>query len=829
MLERLVVRPELAAYESALRACIDDLTAFEDERFAIPRGVERDPATGELAVVSEFVPGSRLSELLETAYQEGAVPGLDVALGFLTEALPTLSALHSSAGITHGIIAPSRIVLPSPGKIVFLDCAFAAMLERLEFTRLRLWTEFEVAMPESTGRPRFDSTVDLGQLALTALMLVLGRPLRADEYPHALPGLLMEIVEVAQIRGSGELAGSVQRFLQRSLPLPGRRPYASADEAAAEIAQIVRRDIGMPVCRRAFADFLHQMELAAGTCSAEDSGWAEEPVLQARSPVDESAGPEAEAFEEELDLESFGQEPSAAREYPDIYEIADVDGPLLAEFADDPEESVTAPLESEAVADAAAIEAVEDLDQVGAASVIEEAAAPSAVEEDETPQQDHQSAGQSRRRKRRRSARARKDNLRSAADGTKQAPVSATVAKPVEVPTPPTSWLIPPGKAAAFEPAVVETMPPVVAAPAPPVFAPPPPVAYVPPPPRPVPRPAHEGAPYAAATAGWAPPAVTQMPVAAPAVPPSAPTAQPGSIGLKLKTAPPVGYAPSRGGHSQSRRDDFGGQPFERRGAERESSSRWKYAAAAVVVLLVGGVAGRQYLPGRNTAMPVLTGAATAPPPTTPARPTPTAGAVGLLDIVTQPAGVRVLLDGKAVGESPLKLEAVPAGRHVLTFVSTSGTVKRTVRVEGGKTVSVDVPVFSGWVGVFAPIVLEVSENGRQVGTTEESRLMLAPGRHILTLTNRDLGYVSTHTVDIEPGEVFSLTLSPKGTASFNASPWAEVWIDGNKAGETPIANLEVTLGVHEIVFKHPAHGERRVTATIRADVPTAVSMDFSK
>ncbi|MCA1651981.1 MAG: PEGA domain-containing protein, partial [Acidobacteria bacterium] len=159
----------------------------------------------------------------------------------------------------------------------------------------------------------------------------------------------------------------------------------------------------------------------------------------------------------------------------------------------------------------------------------------------------------------------------------------------------------------------------------------------------------------------------------------------------------------------------------------------------------------------------------------------------------------------------------------------TSGTVKRIVRVEGGKTASVDVAVFSGWVAVFAPIVFEVSETGRSMGTTEQSRLMLAPGRHILTLTNRDLGYVSTHTVDIEPGEVFSLTLSPKGMASFNASPWAEVWIDGSKAGETPIANLGVPLGVHEIVFKHPAHGERRVSATIRADTPTAVSIDFSK
>jgi hypothetical protein len=54
------------------------------------------------------------------------------------------------------------------------------------------------------------------------------------------------------------------------------------------------------------------------------------------------------------------------------------------------------------------------------------------------------------------------------------------------------------------------------------------------------------------------------------------------------------------------------------------------------------------------------------------------------------------------------------------------------------------------------------------------------------------------------------------------------VWIDGNRVGETPIANLEVPLGTRVFIFKHPQHGERRVTATITA-TPSAVSVDFTK
>ena len=151
------------------------------------------------------------------------------------------------------------------------------------------------------------------------------------------------------------------------------------------------------------------------------------------------------------------------------------------------------------------------------------------------------------------------------------------------------------------------------------------------------------------------------------------------------------------------------------------------------------------------------------------------------------------------------------------------------MRVETGKTVTIDVPIFSGWVDVNAPIILDVSEEGKSLGTTEQNRLLLAPGRHVLTFSNRDLDYTLVRTVDVEPGEVKTLTIEPRGVANFNASPWAEVWVNGKKIGETPLANLELPLGTHEVVFKHPQFGERRMTTTLRANAPVALSVDMSK
>ena len=256
---------------------------------------------------------------------------------------------------------------------------------------------------------------------------------------------------------------------------------------------------------------------------------------------------------------------------------------------------------------------------------------------------------------------------------------------------------------------------------------------------------------------------------------------------------------------------------------------------AALAVIVVGAIiGGRFYLPTKG--MPVeeeevAAPVASAPPaPTTVAAPAVnTASTRGRIEIETQPAGAQVLLDGKAVGDSPISLDNIPAGRHAITLVSASGSIKRTIRVDAGRTTKLDIPIFSGWVGIFAPFVVEVSEGGKVIGTTEESRLMLSPGKHDLTLVNRELGYRASRSVDIEPGEVRSITLDPRGPVNFNASPWAEVFVDGRKVGDTPIANLQLPLGIREVTFRHPQYGERRMPVTVKGDSASAVSIDFTK
>ena len=49
----------------------------------------------------------------------------------------------------------------------------------------------------------------------------------------------------------------------------------------------------------------------------------------------------------------------------------------------------------------------------------------------------------------------------------------------------------------------------------------------------------------------------------------------------------------------------------------------------------------------------------------------------------------------------------------------------------------------------------------KSIGSTEQNRLLLAPGHHSLTVSNKELGYTAVQEVDINGGEVTSITIDP--------------------------------------------------------------------
>jgi hypothetical protein len=131
-------------------------------------------------------------------------------------------------------------------------------------------------------------------------------------------------------------------------------------------------------------------------------------------------------------------------------------------------------------------------------------------------------------------------------------------------------------------------------------------------------------------------------------------------------------------------------------------------------------------------------------------------------------------------------------------------------------------------VKVEVPVVAQIYENSELLGTTEVDRLMLPAGRHTLRLVNAALRFESDHPVEVIAGQTRVVTVPlPTALLSVNAIPWAQVWIDGEARGDTPIGNLAIPIGPHEIVLRHPQFGEQRRTVMVTHGGVTRVGVDL--
>jgi hypothetical protein len=271
--------------------------------------------------------------------------------------------------------------------------------------------------------------------------------------------------------------------------------------------------------------------------------------------------------------------------------------------------------------------------------------------------------------------------------------------------------------------------------------------------------------------------------------------------------------------------------------AERKRSPavRWLVAAAVVVVLASGGYVGfKQYLSA--TTVPEM----------------------ATLSVQSNPPGVAVFIDGVERGMTTARVTLAP-GAHILELRGKGVPRVIPVTLAAGADVSqylefVEAPLpeepmtvpapapapaaapaaetagapLAGWVTVKLPFSVEIREGGRLLGTSDADRLMLAAGRHELEFVNPTLALNITRTVQVTPGKVTAIPLElPNGVVNLNAAPWAEVFIDGQRVGETPIGNLSVPIGPHEIVFRHPQFGEKRHAVSVTAGTPVRISIDM--
>ena len=282
---------------------------------------------------------------------------------------------------------------------------------------------------------------------------------------------------------------------------------------------------------------------------------------------------------------------------------------------------------------------------------------------------------------------------------------------------------------------------------------------------------------------------------------------------------------------------------------------------AVLILSLVGtaAAAGWKYrdrlLASANDAAPVAGAAALAPAPVHPPAPASSnaAPSQARLSIETEPAALPVMVDGVDRGASPVVVTGLAPGAHDVAVRTASGLLRRTIALRPAESTvvifaasgparpeSVAAPApaapvaapaaSGGWLAVVTSFPVQIREAGKVIGTTEADRLMLPAGTHALEFSNEALGYQGRRTVKVEAGKTTSVQLEKvMGVLSVNAMPWAEVWIDGERVGQTPIGNLSRPIGTYDVVLRHPDLGERRERVTITARHPARLGVDLRK
>jgi hypothetical protein len=191
----------------------------------------------------------------------------------------------------------------------------------------------------------------------------------------------------------------------------------------------------------------------------------------------------------------------------------------------------------------------------------------------------------------------------------------------------------------------------------------------------------------------------------------------------------------------------------------------------------------------------------------------------------TATAGTKVVIPAPRVEVLPIEPPPASAPPIVVAAAAVDPKVQEIRAVAPPVT-----PVRTGAFRVSAPIELHVLDGERVIGSSTDGPIIAPAGRREFEFVNSTIGYRVRQVVDVRVGQITPLVIAvPNGTLNINAQPWAAVSLDGASIGETPLGNLSVVPGEHEIVFRHPELGERREKTIVRAGVETRVAVNLQR
>jgi PEGA domain len=220
--EHLLLSPAVATHPGFAAALGERVSKLNGRRLTAYARVQRldGDGPGGVSVVSEYVKGWRLADLLDVAESENLTLDIGVVMLLLRQLLPTAALLSTQIrDAASGALGPEHLLLTAQGRLVLTDYVFGPAIDALDWDADQLWTRLRVATPPGATGKAVSQRGDVVQIGVTVLSLVAGRRLRDDEFPERLEDLVSSARQKTPAIIDAPLSPGLRDWLMRALQL----------------------------------------------------------------------------------------------------------------------------------------------------------------------------------------------------------------------------------------------------------------------------------------------------------------------------------------------------------------------------------------------------------------------------------------------------------------------------------------------------------------------------------------------------------------------------------------------------------------------------------
>jgi len=204
----------------------------------------------------------------------------------------------------------------------------------------------------------------------------------------------------------------------------------------------------------------------------------------------------------------------------------------------------------------------------------------------------------------------------------------------------------------------------------------------------------------------------------------------------------------------------------------------------------------------------------------------------GKLKISSTPFEAKVYIDGVLKGETPMMVKDLMAGEHILKLIKKGySELTKMVFVKSNQLITENISLGQKAELMIAslPTRAQIYINGDLFGTTPKNAT-LNTGKYNIVIKREDY-YDKEITVDLGSGDNEELNLDLDHHLGslfvYSDPPEADIFLDGDMAGKTPLKVTDLNTGKHNIKIMKSGYYTTTETVTVKVDKITNYDLNL--